>query len=139
MSIPPKDAAAAGPYACAGVLCYPGREPAPAIVRMQPRDRRARIARALRTLAACWGLAIAAVFVPVLHFVLVPSLLVAGPLLSLQKLGEAQSMLSAAGACPACGAPQEFPLARPWRARVSLRCTACGRAIALETPAPTPL
>jgi hypothetical protein len=115
-------------------LTYDGREPSRVRVRARHRDRRARTTRAARTWAACWGLALAAVFLPVLHFVLVPLLLLAGPALAWQRLHEAVMLVSADGACPACGAGQRFTLGDAWRERTALRCDACGRRIELVLP-----
>jgi hypothetical protein len=121
-----------------GRFAYPDRAPAPARVLARHRDRAARTTRAVQALAGCWVLAVAAVFLPLLHFVLVPGLLVLGPALAWRRLHEAETLVLAEGACPACGAPQRFALGSPWRARTLLRCEACGRAIELLLP-PSPV
>ena len=72
-----------------------------------------------------------AVFLPVLHFVLVPLLLLGGPVLAFHKLHEAMTLLAASGACPACAAPQAQLLDSAARERLVLRCEACGRALEL--------
>lgn len=102
------------------------------------RDARARVRRAARTWAACWGLAVLAVFLPGLHFVLVPLLLVLGPALGLRHAREHVTLLAAEGACPACAAPQRFAPAGAWRERTGARCDGCGRAIVLELPPEPP-
>jgi hypothetical protein len=119
-------------------LTYDGSEPSRIRVRALHRDGPARASRAVRTWAACWGLAVAAVFLPVLHFILVPLLLLAGPALAWGRLHEAASLVSAEGACPACGASQRFTLGDTWRERTALRCEACGRRIELVLPASPP-
>jgi len=134
MPVPPTDPAEAGVTEQAGTFTYHDRTPTLATARVRVRDRRARVVRAVKTLAAGWGLAVAAVFLPVLHFVLVPALLIGGPVFALMRLGEARSLLTAAGACPACGAGQSFTLREAWRERTPLRCEACGRAIELRLP-----
>ncbi len=121
-----------------GVLTYPDRIPIVARVTARHRDAKARVSRAALTWAAGWGLAVAAVFLPVLHFVLVPLLLVGTPLLAWQRLHEPATLIDAEGACPACGAHRTFALGGAWRVRTALRCEACGRALVLELPsAPT--
>jgi len=122
-------------FAQSAQLAYPDLAPAPASVRVLRRDAGARTTRALRTLGACWGLAVAAVFLPLLHFVLVPGLLVLGPVLAWSRLHEAHSLLRAEGPCPACAVPQRFKLGQRWRERTLVRCEACGRSLELQLPA----
>ena len=124
----------AGSIAHEGSLVYPDRAPAPARVAVRRRDARQRTLRALKTLAACWGLAVAAVFLPVLHFVLVPGLLVLGPVLAWSRWREAHSLLLAEGDCPACAVRQHFTLGQRWRERTMLRCESCGRSLELMLP-----
>lgn len=117
-----------------GVLTYPDRTPSAARVTAQHRDAKARASRAVLTWAVGWALAVAAVFLPVLHFVLVPLLLVGSPMLAWQRLHEPATLVAAEGSCPACGDRRTFPLGGAWRARTSLRCDACGRALSLVLP-----
>jgi len=96
--------------------------------------RRDRAARAAWAWAGCWGAAVAAVFLPVLHFFLVPALLLGGPLYALVRWREKVTVLGAEGSCPACGAAQR-PRIRGGAARdMSFRCEACRRALALRLP-----
>jgi len=95
---------------------------------------RDRALRAVKGWAGCWGAAVAAVFLPVLHFVLVPSLLLAGPLVALARWRERVTILAADGTCPACGAMQH---ARPRSAaaeHMGFRCDSCRRALELRLP-----
>src|SRR5204863_8375115 len=62
------------------------------VVEHASRDRAIRAARAW---AGCWGAAIAAVFLPVLHFVLVPALLISGPLAAMARWQEKVTVLGA--------------------------------------------
>jgi hypothetical protein len=115
-------------------LEYPDRADAAARVRVRHHDRRARTLRAARTLAACWGLAVVAVFLPVLHFVLVPALLLLGPAMAWSRLHETRTLLGVEGACPACALALHLKLAQPWRERTILRCDGCGRRLTLVLP-----
>lgn len=117
-------------------LCYHGRTDSPASLRLRGWTAGERRRRAVQAWALCWGLALAAVFLPVLHFVLVPALFVAGPVAGLMRLRESLTVLGAAGACPACGESQTFAVSGAWRESVRLRCEKCGRAIELRAPAP---
>lgn len=123
----------------AATLAYHGHADAPATLRVRDWSKPERTARAVRALATCWGLAVLAVFLPVLHFVLVPSLLVAGPLAALARLNERATVLGAHGACPACGAAQAFALSGAMRESIALRCESCGRAVSLRAPVTMPL
>jgi len=114
---------------------YPEIEPSPARVKLRRMNRPARMIAALRALGLCWLAAIAAVFVPVLHFVLVPSLLLGGPLAFLWKLGEQVTLLSADGTCPACHAPIAHRVKQRAAEHTNIRCDHCGRNIDLVLPA----
>jgi len=113
------------------LLRYPGKEPSAAVVILRRRNRRDRTAAVARTWAVSWLAAIAAVFVPVLHFVLVPALFIGGPLYALAQRDEHTTLLRASGACPACGAAVAHAQARRATASVPLRCDGCGRALEL--------
>lgn len=115
-------------------LCYTGRPPTAAEALVRRYDRRRRVGRALRILGACWGLAVVAVFLPVLHLVLVPALALGGVILALQRWNQPAAVIGARGTCPACDSAQEFrlhpaPLGEP----LAHRCESCGRALSLET------
>lgn len=101
------------------------------MVRVLWRERRERLLRAAGTLATCWALAVVAVFLPLLHFVLVPGLLLLGPALAWARLREERTLLGVDGACPACAAPVREALSQPWRERTLLRCDACSRQLTL--------
>ena len=121
-----------------GRFTYPDRDSTPVRVSSVHRAPPARAIRAVKTLGACWGLALVAVFLPLLHWVLVPGLLVLGPALAYARLHEADTLTRAEGHCPACAATQVFTLGQRWRERTVLRCEACGRRIELALPAKPP-
>jgi hypothetical protein len=114
--------------------CYYGHEPTIANVRLRQLSQRARFAGAFKTLGVCWLLAVVAVFMPVLHFVLVPGLLLLGPLLFLGKLAEGVTLLGATGPCPACGATITHRVKLRALPKMEIRCDGCGRAIELVIP-----
>jgi predicted amidophosphoribosyltransferase len=115
-----------------GVFHYLGKPDATVAVRLLRRTPRQRGWRAATGLAKCWGLAVVAVFVPLLHFILVPALVLAGPLVARSRWLERASVLRARGACPGCGAALDLPLRQPAREEVTFRCSACGRPLALR-------
>lgn len=65
-------------------------------------DKAARAQRALKNLLACWAVATATVFIPLAHFVLVPSFIIAGPAMAYRKLRRDTEPNKAVGTCPAC-------------------------------------
>ena len=68
----------------------------------------ARMRRALTTLAFCWFLAIAAVLVPIAHFVLVPGLLLAGPFIAMGVHKAERQVTGGTGSCPICRTALRF-------------------------------
>lgn len=74
-------------------------------VTLQFWDQKARFRRAAQTWAACWGGAIIAVLIPLVHFILVPTLLLAGPIAASIIYGQKDVVLGGTGTCPHCGKP----------------------------------
>jgi hypothetical protein len=116
-------------------LTFHGREPARVEVEALRFSHPQRLHRAIRHLLICWGLAIVAVFIPLLHFVLVPGLLFAGVVMAGAALSQRAKLLHVRGACPACAAPLDTAISGRARDAVSMRCDACGRPLTLELEA----
>lgn len=104
----------------------------PALARVIDYGPRERAVRGVRTWLGLWGLAVAAVFVPLLHFVLVPGLLVGGVLMGLLRARERGTIVSVRGRCPACSVEQTTALKAPLVPAVSFRCASCGRPLWLH-------
>ena len=85
-----------------------GHEPCPvtAVVVEQPPGTRA--GRVLAGLGTFWGLGLVSVFIPVAHFILVPTFVVAGIVMAVKRGREDHRLVLLRGACPRCGAAQEF-------------------------------
>jgi len=64
---------------------------------------RQRWLRAVKMGGICWGLALLSVLVPVLHFVLVPGFLLAGPIAAWLAWRRTESLLGGEVDCPKCG------------------------------------
>jgi hypothetical protein len=73
-------------------------------------DKKERTTRAFKALAFTWGLAIISILIPILHFILVPTLILAGPIVFSWIAGQEQVILGGKGVCPECG--KEFEIAR---------------------------
>ena len=80
----------------------------PAIATVLEQSFGARVLRTLSGLGLFWGLALAGLFIPVAHFVLVPSFLVAGVVIGVKRTREDRRLLTVRGACPRCSVEQEF-------------------------------
>src|SRR4029453_4784727 len=94
--------------------------------------------RVLSAVGVCWGLAIAAVFMPVAHFFLVPTLLVTGLVLAVLRGREDVRLLGVHGRCPRCGVEQDFPGSGPFQGEQALDCPRCHNRLTL-TAAMVPL
>ncbi len=113
------------------VFRYPGKDDSPVTVMLRRRNRRDRFVMVAKTWAIAWLAAIAAVFLPVLHFILVPSLLIGGPIYAIAQFQEHTTLMGGGGPCPACGAEVKLTQKRRAEARIAVRCESCGRRIEL--------
>jgi hypothetical protein len=101
-------------------------------------DRPARWQRALKALGKWWGIALLSVFIPVAHFVLVPSFFLFGLFQFSQRLGAVEVPSDAHGKCPDCGAEQPLELATQWRVPQLVTCRQCHRGLRLTLPMTDP-
>lgn len=62
-----------------------------------------RMSRGLNGALLIWAMALVALFIPLLHFVLVPALLVAGPLVGFARFRRRARIGPGDFGCPACG------------------------------------
>lgn len=113
------------------VVLVCGRSQSAGEVRIERWTRQQRLLRAARTLLACWGLAVLSVLVPVAHFVLVPALLLAGPIAAFVVARQPSAIIGGQGPCPACGellvvsrAAERWPLDEA--------CEACHAQVTIE-------
>ena len=115
-------------------IAYLGKPDTEAIVRLRRYSRPARVRRSVLGLAQFWGLALAAIFVPVLHFILVPALALAGPIVARSRWLERATVLDARGRCPGCDAALNIRLNLAAKPELSFRCPDCGRPLTLRIP-----
>ena len=119
-----------------GRLTYFQQPPTPARVTVRFHGPLARQRRAWQALGTCWGLMIVAVFIPLAHFVLVPGLLIAGPVMFAVRSKLERTLVSTRGACPACGVEQTFTEHGRLLTPQPLRCGSCRRELKLEVDFP---
>jgi hypothetical protein len=84
------------------VVLIVGNERTTGEVRIERWDPSARLLRAAKRWVVLWGLAVVSVLVPVAHFVLVPALLIAGPIAAFMRWRQRSGVLGGEGMCPAC-------------------------------------
>ena len=98
---------------------------------------RARLARAGMVGGAGLALALIALPIPLVHFVLVPAALLLGITLGAIRLGQREIFSSAEGACPFCGTRQRLGLAgRAFRLPRRVYCSSCQREMDLGNNPP---
>ncbi len=113
-----------------------GHEASPAralIVEQAPGQR---FARTLGGLGMFWGLGLASVFIPVAHFVLVPTFVVGGVVMAVKRAREDRRLLWVRGACPRCGVEQELKPGGRFVDGRTFDCPSCHGNITLVTAAP---
>ena len=125
----PDDSAAGVPRQALTLTGYHGT-PTPASLLVSRFDRRGRVRRALKGLAGFWGAMVVSVFLPVAHFVLVPSFFIIGIWQLLRRLKTAELLRGAHGRCPDCGTEQDFELGSR-RFPQSVTCASCHRGLTL--------
>lgn len=83
-----------------------------------------RVRRAFKTLGKVWLFALAAVLVPIIHYVLVPLLILTGPVLFFYFLNKKESMLTQKLPCSVCHEKIELEFSKP-RLPAELHCKTC--------------
>lgn len=106
--------------------------PTRGVVTIHEFNRAERWRRALTGLGTFWGVALLSVFVPVAHFLLVPSFVIYGLWQFFQRLGTAELASDARGTCPDCGKEQMLELAARWSAPQPVTCRYCHRGLRLS-------
>lgn len=100
------------------------REPVPAQLEVESFSLGQRVGRAVVRLVALWGLAVGAVLIPLLHFVLVPGLALLGPVFAYLAFRPTVKVRSETIVCPKCGQASSIEEgATGWP--VTLRCSQC--------------
>jgi hypothetical protein len=97
-----------------------------------------RVKRAATIFGLGMVLALIAIPIPLVHFVLIPGALLVGTVLALVRLGQAEVFRSATGRCPFCGKEQSFSVMGRFRLPKKLYCSSCQRQLLLEEPTNAP-
>jgi len=113
-----------------------GAPPTPARATVAIQTPGQRFARTAAGLGACWGLALAGLFIPVAHFILVPTFVTAGVAVAIIRAREDRRLLNVHGACPRCGVSQDFKGGGRFQSTKSLDCPRCHNTLTLTADAP---
>jgi hypothetical protein len=100
------------------------------VAELTPIDR---LKRAAVVFGAFIAVAVVALPIPIVHFVLVPAGLLLAVTLGAWRLREGVIFRGVEGRCPFCGADQRFPLMGRFRLPRALDCENCRRRLTLET------
>ena len=92
------------------------------VARLTPGQR---LARGLRGAGAFWAVAGGCIFIPGLHFVLVPSFFLIGLVTGLRRLGDAETVVRVHGVCPRCQLEQDFAAGNRFAPSWRLDCRSC--------------
>lgn len=111
-----------------------GAPPAPARAQIAELTAGERLKRAGVVFAAFLAVALIALPIPIVHFVLVPAGLLLAVVLGLLRLREAEIFRTVDGRCPFCGTEQSFSVLGRFRLPRRLDCASCGRRLSLESP-----
>ena len=90
-----------------------------------------RVQRALKMLAILWALALVTVFIPIAHFVLVPTFLLAGPIVAFRRYGMKSALEKVGAVCPACSQKIIIPLEPTDQLPKRTYCPACNKPLRL--------
>ncbi|MBK7857526.1 MAG: hypothetical protein IPJ65_02650 [Archangiaceae bacterium] len=113
-------------------LSFPGEEPTRAVGQGHEWTMFERVRRGALGMALCWVGAGISIFMPILHFVLVPGLIVAGPIFGALQLSEKMRLRKIKGSCPRCKVEREYQLSLRFNGPRSFTCDGCGNLIELQ-------
>jgi len=101
--------------------------------RVREHDHGERVGRALRAAGICLGLAALSVFLPIAHFVLVPTFLIAAPIFALRALHTRASLIGLEGTCPRCNEKRTFEAKGTFKPGIKVTCPVCSFTLDVET------
>lgn len=108
-----------------------GEAESQAVAKVEDWDPIARVKRAVAPMCICWAAAGVSIFIPILHFVLVPTLLIAGPVIFALRITESSTLQSLAGDCPRCKKPGQFVTGGRFKLPRNVTCDGCGNLLEL--------
>ena len=92
------------------------------VARLTPGQR---LTRGFRGAGTFWAIAGACIFIPGLHFVLVPSFFLIGIVTGAMRVRDAETVVRVHGVCPRCKFEQDFTAGNRFAPTWRLDCRAC--------------
>jgi hypothetical protein len=92
------------------------------VARLTPGQR---FARGFRGAGTFWAIAGACIFIPGLHFVLVPGFFFIGIVTGMMRIRDAETVVRVHGVCPRCQFEQDFAAGNRFAPTWRLDCRAC--------------
>ncbi len=132
--IEPSTGVGSGPARRLVISGYHGA-PTPATLIVVSFDAARRMRRAAKGLLGFWSAMVVSVFLPIAHFVLVPSFFLIGIWQFFKRLRAHRLVKGAHGICPDCGQEQDFDTGSRLALPVSLQCRNCHRGLTLAEAA----
>ncbi len=117
-------------------LTLTGAPPQPGEARVTHWSWADRAQRALKALGLCWAAALGCVFIPLAHFILVPTLLLVGLVLFVSKLRARVTLASIEASCPRCLTPRTYEESGRFQDGRGVHCDGCGSTLTLSVAAP---
>jgi hypothetical protein len=108
----------------------PATDAAVELAVLDPTDR---LKRSAMVFGAFFIVAVGAIAIPLVHFVLVPAALLLGIGLGANRLRQREIFRGVEGRCPFCGTQQTFTVMGPFRLPKRLHCGSCQRELELTT------
>jgi len=115
-----------------------GAKPTVAYLELDTLSPADRVKRAATIFGLGLVLALIAIPIPLVHFVLVPGAFLAGAVLAVVRLRQAEIFRSATGRCPFCGKEQSFSVMGRFRLPKKLYCSSCQHQLILSDPTIVP-
>jgi hypothetical protein len=115
-----------------------GAKPTVAYIQLNTLTLTDRVKRAATIFGLGIVLALIALPIPVVHFIMVPGALLVGAVLAAVRLGQGEVFRTTTGRCPFCGKEQSFSVMGRFRLPKTLHCASCQRQLVLEQPTIVP-
>jgi len=115
-----------------------GAPPTQALMTVAELSPAARFGRGVRGLATGWGAAVVAVFLPILHLVLVPTFAVGGVVAAVVLGRQSRRVMELHGRCPRCLTEQDFEASGRLRRTRLVTCSHCHTNVTLFAGAAPP-
>jgi hypothetical protein len=115
-----------------------GAQPTAARVELATLSPGDRLKRAATVFGLALILALIALPIPVVHFILVPGALLLGAILAMVRLGQREIFRSTYGRCPFCATEQSFTVMGRFSLPKTLYCGSCQRELVLDRPTSAP-